>query len=248
MVNTHGFFLDIFKNARENSVILMDDKGYILDVNKGFVNAFGYKLKDVVGNHFRILFTEKDKKIKKPENEVKEALKNGSKSDNNYLVNKAGETVWVMGESVSVHNTNNEKYIVKIIQDIHAQKRLEHFLLESTEFVDAIFDSLKDTALIIFDSSMKVLKANKTFVKMFQLSKMPEEGKRLAQIENTFWKGNEIKLRLIDVLVNNKPIKNEEYSFKNNAGKEKVVNINSKLMQSEERAKRVLLVIKNHQE
>ena len=245
MVNTHGFFLDIFKNARENSVILMDDKGYILDVNKGFVNAFGYKLKDVVGNHFRILFTEKDQKIKKPENEVKEALKNGSKSDNNYLVNKAGETVWVMGESVSVHNTNNEKYIVKIIQDIHAQKRLEHFLLESTEFVDTIFNSLKDTALIVLDSSMKVLKANKTFVRMFQILKMPEEGHRLAQIENSFWRSGEIKQRLIDVLVNQIPMKNEEYSFKNNTGKEKVICINSKLIQGEDKAKRILLVIKN---
>ena len=245
MVNTHGFFLDIFKNARENSVILMDDKGYILDVNKGFVNAFGYKLKDVVGNHFRILFTEKDQKIKKPENEVKDALKNGSKSDNNYLVNKAGETVWVMGESVSVHNTNNEKYIVKIIQDIHAQKRLEHFLLESTEFVDTIFNSLKDTALIVLDSSMKVLKANKTFVRMFQILKMPEEGHRLAQIENSFWRSSEIKQRLIDVLVNQIPMKNEEYSFKNNTGKEKVICINSKLIQGEDRAKRILLVIKN---
>ena len=245
MVNTHGFFLDIFKNARENSVILMDDKGYILDVNKGFVNAFGYKLKDVVGNHFRILFTEKDQKIKKPENEVKEALKNGSKSDNNYLVNKAGETVWVMGESVSVHNTNNEKYIVKIIQDIHAQKRLEHFLLESTEFVDTIFNSLKDTALIVLDSSMKVLKANKTFVRMFQILKMPEEGHRLAQIENSFWRSSEIKQRLIDVLVNQIPMKNEEYSFKNNTGKEKVICINSKLIQGEDKAKRILLVIKN---
>ena len=245
MVNTHGFFLDIFKNARENSVILMDDKGYILDVNKGFVNAFGYKLKDVVGNHFRILFTEKDQKIKKPENEVKEALKNGSKSDNNYLVNKAGETVWVMGESVSVHNTNNEKYIVKIIQDIHAQKRLEHFLLESTEFVDTIFNSLKDTALIVLDSSMKVLKANKTFVRMFQILKMPEEGHRLTQIENSFWRSSEIKQRLIDVLVNQIPMKNEEYSFKNNTGKEKVICINSKLIQGEDRAKRILLVIKN---
>ena len=245
MIETEGFFIDFFKNARENSVIVMEESGNILSVNKGFIKAFGYKQKDLTGKHFRILFTEKDQQLKRPEREIKDTLADGAKSDNNYLVHKDGSAVWVMGESVSVSNIKKEKYIVKIIQDIHAQKQLEHFLLESAEFVDTIFESLKDTSLIILDSTLKVLKTNKAFLKMFQISKSPEKGSRLSQLENIFWKSREIKSDLMDVLVNHKPIKNIQYSFKNKAGKVKNFIINSKLIDGEGREKRILLVIKN---
>lgn len=245
MLSTEGFFIDIFKNARENSVIILDEKGNILEVNKGFIKAFRYQLRDISGKHFRLLFTDKDQQSKKPEKEIKAAIANGSKSDNNYLVTKEGNTVWVMGESVLVQNSNKEKYIVKIIQNIHAQKQLEHFLMESEDFLDVIFDSLKDTSLVVLDSGLKILKTNKTFLKMFSLSKMPPEQSRLSQLDNHFWRGAEIKKRLLEVLVNNKPIKNEPYTYKTKAGKEKSFIIDSKLMEAEAGGKRILLVIKH---
>ncbi len=243
MISTQGFFTDIFKNARENSVIIMNTKGEILDVNKGFIAAFGYKLKDLSGKHFRILFTEKDRAAKKPEKEVTVTLSKGSKSDNNYLLNKKGETIWVMGESVLVSNINKEKFIVKIIQDIHAQKRLEHFLVESADFLDIIFDSIKDTSLIVLDSSIRIIKTNKAFSKMFGLGSIPEPGTKLSLVENSFWRGAEIKTKLLDLLVNQKPIKNEQFVLKDKKGKIASISINAKLMVKEGREKRILLVL-----
>ena len=243
MINTQGFFTDIFKNARENSVIILNVKGEILHVNKGFMAAFGYKLNDLSGKHFRILFTEKDRLSRKPEREVSVTLAKGSKSDNNYLVNKKGDTIWVMGESVLVSNIDKEKFIVKIIQDIHAQKRLEHFLVESTEFLDIIFDSIKDTSLIVLDSSIRIIKTNKAFVKMFGLTAFPETGTKLSQVDN-FWKGTAIKTKLLDLLIKQHPIKNEVFSLKDKKGKEITISINAKLMEKEGREKRILLVLK----
>lgn len=81
-------FKDIYKNARENSVLILDQKGTILQVSQSFVIAFGYKQKDIIGKNFRILFIKKDRQIKRPETEVKTALMEGSKSDNNYLLQK----------------------------------------------------------------------------------------------------------------------------------------------------------------
>ncbi len=221
MINTEGFFAAIFKNARENSVIIMDEAGHILYVNKGFVSAFGYQQKDLTGKHFRMLFTEADQQIKKPEREIADTISDGSKADNNYLVHKKGTPLWVMGESVSVMNSAKEKYIVKIIQDIHAQKQLERFLLESTDFLDTIFESFADTSLIILDSGLRILKTNKAFLKMFGLKKSPAAESRLSQSGHAFWRTAEIKKQLTDILVNRLRMKNAIHTIKNAAGKEK---------------------------
>jgi PAS domain S-box-containing protein len=244
MINTTGFFEAIFKHAKENSVIIMSEEGNILHINKAFSKAFGYHIKDLSGKHFRVLFTEKDKDAKKPELEIKDVLASNSKSDNNYLIDKKGVPVWVMGESVSVSNISKEKFIVKIIQDIHAQKQLEHFLLESKEFIDIIFNSIKDVSLVTLDSGLKIIKVNAAFLKMFGIKKMPGEGTKLSQLENNFWKNTELKKQLVAILVTHKIMKNESFIYKDAHGKDKKLLINSKLIESEGREKSVLLVIK----
>ena len=182
MIDTTGFFNDIFKHAKENSVIIMDLEGNILQVNKAFKNAFKYYDKDVTGKHFRLLFTEKDRLAKKPEKEINDVIRFNSKSDNNYLLTKKGAALWVMGESVMAGNEANERFIVKIIQDIHTQKQLESFLLESREFIDVLFESIKDASLITLDSMLRIIKINKAFIKMFELEKKPEQGSRLNHL------------------------------------------------------------------
>ena len=248
MIDTSSFFLDIFKNAKENSVIIMDIQGMILHVNKGFKNAFKYQDKDVTGMHFKMLFTEKDRLAKKPEREIEDVVRFNSKSDNNYLVTKKGVPLWVMGESVLAGNDANKQFIVKIIQDIHAQKQLESFLLESREFIDVLFESIKDFSLIILDSMLKVIKTNKAFTKMFELEKKLPEGTRLNQLNSSFWKNPALRKQLFDIILNDKPMKDAIHIFKSKAGKEKKYSFTSKLYEGGAKEKLVLLVIKQRLE
>ena len=73
--------------------------------------------------------------------------------------------LWVAGESVLIED-NEKTYIVKVIHNIHAQKQLERFLLQSHEFIDTIFDSIKESALLILDSSIRIIKVNQCFYKI----------------------------------------------------------------------------------
>lgn len=201
MLNTIGFFDEIFINAKENSVIIMDQEGLIIQANQSFLAAFGYKSGQLTGKNFSILFTEKDRAANKPGIEVKTAINKGAKSDNNYLLHRDGTPIWVMGESISVKNTAGEKFLVKIIQNINTQKKLERILLESNEFLDTIFESVKDAAFLILNSELRVIKTNKAFQKMFELKKGPVNETKLSQIENSFWKNTELKKMLTDVIV-----------------------------------------------
>lgn len=78
---------------------------------------------------------------------------------------------------------------------------------------------------------------------MFGLTALPETGTKLSQVDN-FWRGTAIKTKLLDLLVNQHPIKNEEFLLKDKKGKEITISINAKLMEKEGREKRILLVLK----
>ena len=244
MINTEGFFESIFKNAKENSVIMMDQKGTILEVNKSFLSAFGYRQAQLVGKNFSMLFTAKDKKANKPGLEIKTAIAKGSKSDNNYLVHKDGTPIWVMGESVAVENNEGEKYIVKIIQNINSHKKIERFLMESNDFLDTVFDSVKDAAFVILNSEMRVLRSNKIFMRIFELRDSPLSLINIFKLENSFWRTADIRKQLTDIMVLKKQMKDVPFIYTNAAGKEKHIEITSKTMESDEMGRSILLVIR----
>lgn len=243
MINTQGFFEYIFQNAKENSVILMSQKGVILEVNRSFLSAFGYKQSQLVGKNFSILFTEKDQLAKKPGLEIRSTLSKGSKSDNNYLVHKNGTPIWVMGESISVRNRDGEKFIVKIIQNINSQKDLERFLVESNDYLNIIFDSVKDAAFVILNSEMRIIRSNKIFLKTFNLNQAPAELMKLWNLETGFWRNVEIRQRLTDIIVLKKHMKNMEFIYTTSAGKEKKLEITSRFLENEGMERNILLVI-----
>lgn len=244
MINTQGFFADVFKNAKENSVIIMDTEGNILDVNQGFTGAFGYKKEQVIGKNFSMLFTEHDQALNKPAEEIKAALAKGTKSDNNYLVHKDGIPLWVLGECVSVTNDRKEKYLVKIVQNINTQKKLERFLTESNEFVNTIFDSVRDAGFVILNSELRIVRCNKTFIKIFELKNTDVTDIKIFKLENDFWKGHDLRKKITDVLVSRKPVKKEVFNFINAKGKERKIEITSRLMENEGLERTILLIIR----
>jgi PAS domain S-box-containing protein len=244
MIKTEEFFDEIFKKSKENSIILMDETGKILDVNKGFLNAFGYSKKDLTGKNFEMLFTPKDIEHNKPALEVKRSLSNGSSSDNNYLLNKDGVPIWVLGESIMVKNDEGEKSIIKIIQNINTQKKLEGFLIESDEFINTVFDSVQDAAFVILNSELRILRTNKMFLSLFKLKKADVTEIQLLKLKNSFWKTAEIKKQITDILVTKTAMKNVPFKYKNGFVKSKDLLITSKLMENEGMGRTILLVIK----
>lgn len=244
MINTEGFFEEIFKRSKENSILMLDGTGKILDFNKGFMISFGYIKKDLRGKNFEILFTPNDREKNKPTLELKHTLANGSASDNNYLLNKEGVPIWVLGESILAKNNDGQPLIIKIIQNINTQKKLEGFLFESNEFIHTVFDSVQDAAFVIVNSELRILRANKMFLKLFQLKKTEVTEAHLLKVKNSFWKATEIKKQITDILVTNTAMKNAPFKYKNGLGKTIELLITSKLMENEGMGRTILLVIR----
>jgi PAS domain S-box-containing protein len=70
-------FESLFHEAKENSVLLIDTTGIILDVNEAFLNAFGYRREDISGKNFAMLFTEEDLVKGLPQKELEKTVRTG---------------------------------------------------------------------------------------------------------------------------------------------------------------------------
>jgi PAS domain S-box-containing protein len=242
-MDTSEFFESFFDNAKENSVIIMDAEGFILRVNNAFTIAFGYNNNDVVERNFSLLFTEEDKKAGKPVVELQRAQSYGFASDDNYLVHKDGTPIWTSGESVFVHTSKEKNYIIKVIQNIHAQKQLEGFLTESNEFIETIFESIRDAALVVLDSLMRIVKVNSAFSKMFEIETSLKEGSRLVDLDHPFWNRDDVRKEIRNVIVTNQSLKEREFQMKTRSGEIKTISLRSKSIYSEPAMERKILIL-----
>lgn len=244
MMDTTNFFRSFFENAKNNAVILMDNEGLIMTTNQAFKTAFGYHEEDLKGKHLRILFNEEDRLKKMPEREVMNTITEGSSNDNNYLMHKEGFAIWVTGESVKVKNDDGHPYIVKVVHNIHAQKILERFLLESNVFLDSIFQSVRNTPMLVINSMMKIVKINDFFFEFFQLKNEELEGKKLSDIKHPFWNSGDVASMLRQVIVTNDYPMVQHFNWTTIKGEAKKLCLTTKLIDGHMGMdKKILLVI-----
>lgn len=221
----------------------MNEQGTIININEAFHARFGYLPEDIIGKNFSVLFTDKDKEINKSEKELQRVSKEGSANDENYLVHKDGNKVWVTGESVLIENEKQNTYIVKVVHNIHAQKQLERFLLKSHEFIDSVFDSIAESALLMLDSSIRVIKVNHAFVEMFNLQKPSEQGSRLSDIDNSFWHRADVKQEIVDFLVTHSTGEAKVFEMKTKSGNNIKISLQAKVIEGIPGSERKLLIM-----
>ena len=161
------FFESLYYNAKQNAVMIIDEKGIVRDINPAFKEAFGYSESDLVGNHASVLFTSEDQKNGLFEKELLQVFNESQSFDNNYFVKKDQTITWVRGESMLVNTPSGKRFIVKVIQDIHDQKIAEIEMGKLDDFKENILRSIEDV-VIVLDEDLNILKANAAFGKLFR--------------------------------------------------------------------------------
>src|ERR1700753_2701477 len=154
--SSFDYYRALFDNPKKNSVLLMDDNGIVLQVNRAFLLSFGYDEADLLGENFSILFTPEDRERDMPMREIRTVLDEGQSFDNNYLVNKNGVRTWASGESVLLTNTRGRRCVLKVIQNIHVQKESEHSIRRLNTFNENILASIEDAVLVLDKNLRKI--------------------------------------------------------------------------------------------
>lgn len=84
----------LVENVQDYAIFFMDPGGYIQTWNKGAEKNKGYTHDEIIGQHFSIFYSEKDKKDKKPEKELEIAKKLGRVEDEDWRIRKDGSKFW----------------------------------------------------------------------------------------------------------------------------------------------------------
>src|SRR5579872_1368235 len=199
MFSSYDYYRALFENPRKNCVLLLDGTGRILEVNRAFLLSFGYDEADLIGEHFSMLFTEEDKGRDLPMREINTVLDEGQSFDNNYLVNKNNVRTWVSGESVLVTNNERQKYILKIIQNIHVQKESEYSIFTLNRFNENILSTIDD-AVMVLDQELKIVKANRSFYRLFELPDIPARDIGMPELLDAFDRKSEFQTAITAAL------------------------------------------------
>ncbi|MEO6316189.1 MAG: PAS domain-containing sensor histidine kinase [Chitinophagaceae bacterium] len=159
-------FNALFNRSRVNAVLQLDSNGVIKKVNPAFTSFFGYGDSDLKGKHFSILFTDEDKRNRKPWIEIETVLAKGQADDKNFMVHKNGQVSWVSGESILIEQESGTPTVLKVLQDIHQQKDAENSLHQITDFNDSILQVIDDF-VVLLDGSLRIVKFNPSFTRLF---------------------------------------------------------------------------------
>ncbi|HEV7333796.1 MAG TPA: PAS domain S-box protein [Flavisolibacter sp.] len=88
MNDTSEVFEQIFRNARQNAIMIMSRDGLVQRVNEAFTTAYGYTREDLQGKHFRLPYIEKDQITLRPEIELNITHREGAATDENTWCTK----------------------------------------------------------------------------------------------------------------------------------------------------------------
>ncbi len=240
--SSYNYFESLFNNAVENNVVLMDGDGLIIAINDAFTDCFGYNSEDLLGKHARTLFTLEDREKGKPEDEISITLKTGQASDDNYLLTKDKTRVWVKGESTLVKNRDGDVRILKVIQNIHQQKKSEVSIHQLNQFNENILGAIEDV-VIVLDMNMHILKTNRAFHSLFSNKEQIVQILNFAEVIKPYDVFDEITRNIQSAIDNKKGFSNIPIEIETSSGEKRVFDVSCSPFEFVNDENNVLIVI-----
>ncbi len=131
----------------------MDTQGRVTSWNEGARRIKGYETDEIIGQHFRIFYTQEDQQAQKPEHELEHAAATGRNEDESWRVHKDGSLFWGNEIATAIRGTDGALLgFVKISRDLTERKRVEEeravkerettLLQERTRMAQELHDTL----------------------------------------------------------------------------------------------------------
>ena len=148
-IDRHGASSDpgLYKRTvcgiREFAIFMLDADGHILTWNQGAQRIKQYREDEVLGKHYRMLYTPDDQKAGRPEKNLSDALKYGQTEDLGWRRKKDG--TWFWADAVITTLVDEDGQVIgfgKVIRDLTEFNKAEERAraLEVTQRVDELKD------------------------------------------------------------------------------------------------------------
>lgn len=108
----------LVENVEDYAIHITNTDGIIETWNIGAERLFGYSAKEAVGQHTRLIFTPEDRAKGVPEDEMKQARKNGSAADERWHQRKDGSRFFASGFQTALYENGVLTGYAKIARDL----------------------------------------------------------------------------------------------------------------------------------
>ncbi|MFQ6120522.1 MAG: PAS domain S-box protein, partial [Methanosarcinales archaeon] len=170
-----------------DAVIATDTKGYVTFLNPVAEALTGWKNEEGVGKLLKEVFNIINEETGKPaENPVKRILQEGvvvELGNNIILIAKDGTKLPIEDSCAPIKDDRGKILgTVLVFRDITERKKAEEELRNSKEFIETIFNSIKDSISVIDTTNFRIVRVNKAFLNILNMEEKDVIGKYCYEV------------------------------------------------------------------
>src|SRR5262245_56973085 len=141
------FYRNLIAQVKDYAIFTTDRRGVIITWNEGCKNVLGYDRDEFIGQHIKMLFTPESLASGAADKEIEIATKEGSASDDRWMMRKGGERFWASGITTATRDeAGTLTGFVKVMRDLTDRKPLEEQLRQSQSYLRLLIESLPQLA------------------------------------------------------------------------------------------------------
>ncbi len=172
----------IFKSAND-VLILMDNKGKIIDVNDRITDIGGYNREELIGKNIRSLSNMMTKKslLIIVGNFLKRMAGLEVLFYDVEMIKKNGEHLIIQINAIAVHKEGKIIGDLAVLRDVTEIRQAEKNLKLQKDLIDRILATIPN-AVLLLNRNLNVIIANQTFYNLFKLKKNQVESKPFDEL------------------------------------------------------------------
>ncbi|HZY82277.1 MAG TPA: PAS domain S-box protein [Cyclobacteriaceae bacterium] len=139
-----GFYRRMIGEVKDYAIIGLDPDGRVVEWNRGAEKIKGYKSSEIIGQNFRVFYTEEDRAKGLPDNLMNQAKKEGSVTSEGWRLKKDGGRFWASVVMTAIRNPEGELIgFSKVTRDLTERKRAEDALRTYAEELEVKNEELR---------------------------------------------------------------------------------------------------------
>jgi PAS domain S-box-containing protein len=166
---TNEFYSQVVDSLEDYAVLTTDENLIINSWNSGAERIFQYKNKEIIGKHFRTIFTAPDVKKNIPLIEIKRAAKEGRATDERWHLKKDKKLFYASGLVFPLNDLEQNCIgYVKILRDLTDKKNSEESIKKYLEELEELNIHKEKTLSVLshdLRSPLTSMLASTTFLK-----------------------------------------------------------------------------------
>lgn len=186
--------------VEDYAIILLDEKGNIINWNTGATRIKGYSAEEIIGQNFRIFYLPEDREIKLPEKLIEMAIANGKAVHEGWRVRKDGSRFWGSIIITALHSDNGSVIgFSKVTRDLTERKQSEDRINTYLEELESQNRELEQFAYIASHDLQEPLRKIQTFASILEKNKQ-NDGQTKRYIEKITTSANRMSELIRSVL------------------------------------------------